>query len=187
MSIEFVRPAAGFRGAVALLRGGSAGAISGALSLAAHGWVSDGMAPESATLVLLVAASAVIGALVAGLAPLRDTSHGLVAALIGGQLLGHLTMGLDSARTHHGDLAPTPRMIAAHIVAAFVAAALIRGAEAAYRIGTTVLARVLPIRHRAPVIAEPAPLRTAHRDRVILRILAAAALRTRGPPLAVSF
>ncbi|MET7769611.1 hypothetical protein [Nocardia sp. NPDC005366] len=186
MKIEFGRSTAGSRGAVALLRGGSAGAISGTISLAAHGWASGGAAPASATLVLLAAASAVIGASVAGLAPLRDTSGGLVAALIGGQLLGHLTMGFDSGHLHQGDVQLTPRMIAAHIVAAFAAAVIIRGAEAAYRIGTAVLARVLPLIHRAPVVAEPAPARTAHRDRVILRIFAIESLRTRGPPLAVS-
>ncbi|MEV0297760.1 hypothetical protein [Nocardia sp. NPDC050710] len=185
MSIEFGRSAAGSRGAVARLRGGSAGAISGAISIAAHSWASGGVAPGSTTLALLAAASVVIGALVAGLAPLRDTSSGLVAALVGGQLLGHLTMGFSSGHMHHGDAQLTPQMITAHIVAACVAALVIRGAEAAYRIGTAVLARVLPVRHRAPAIPDPAPLRTTHRDRVILRIFAAESLRTRGPPLTV--
>lgn len=185
VSIEFGRAAAGHRSAVARLRGGSAGAISGTVAIAAHGWVSGGAAPDSTTLALLTAASAVVGALVAGLAPLRDTAAGLVAALVGGQLLGHVAMGISSGHLHHGDAQLTPQMLTAHVLAALAAAVVIRGAEAAYRIATAVLARVLPVRHRAPMIPDPAPLRTVHRDRVVLRILAAETLRTRGPPVAV--
>ncbi|MFE7744898.1 hypothetical protein [Nocardia sp. NPDC057455] len=184
MSYEY-RSAAGRRGAVARVRGGSAGAISGAISVAAHGWASGGMLPDTTALALLAAASAVIGALVAGLAPLRDTSAGLVAALVAGQLLGHCTMGISSGHLHHGDAQLTPAMLAAHLCAAFAAAVVIRGAEAAYRIGTAVVRRVLPLRHTPPVVADRAPLRTAHRDRVVLRVFAAEALRTRAPPLAV--
>ncbi|MGO4615521.1 hypothetical protein AB4305_14180 [Nocardia sp. 2YAB30] len=185
MSIEFGRPAADLRGAVAQVRGGSAGAISGVISIAAHGWVSDGMPPTATALVLLTAGSTVIGAMVAGLALLRDTSTGLAAALVTGQVLGHLTMGFSSGHLHHGDAQLTPIMLTAHLFAAVAAAIVIRGAEAAYRVGTAVLARVIPVRQRAPIVAGPAPLRTAHRDRVILRVLAAQSLRTRGPPLPV--
>ncbi|WP_433658301.1 hypothetical protein ACQPW1_40545 [Nocardia sp. CA-128927] len=186
MSIEFGRSAAAHRGAVARVRGGSAGAISGTISVAAHGWASGGMSPDGTTLALLVAAAAVIGALVAGLAPLRDTSVGLITALVGGQLLGHLTMGFSSGHLHHGDAQLTPTMLAAHLLAAVAAAIVIRGAEAAYRTGTSVLFQVLRPHRPAPVFADPAPLRTTHRDRVILRVFAAESLRTRGPPLAAA-
>ncbi|MEU7139896.1 hypothetical protein ABZ942_10655 [Nocardia sp. NPDC046473] len=186
MSIEFGRSAAGYRGAIARVRGGSAGAISGTISVAAHGWASGGMVPDGTTLALLVAAAAIIGALVAGLAPLRDTSVGLVTALVAGQLLGHLTMGFSSGHMHHGDAQLTPAMLSAHLIAAVAAAIVIRGAEAAYRAGTAVLFRVLRPRRSAPVLADPAPLRTSHRDRVILRLFAAESRRTRGPPLAVA-
>ncbi|MFC9894139.1 hypothetical protein ACFVMC_10640 [Nocardia sp. NPDC127579] len=179
---EFGRPAAGSRSAVARVRGAAAGSISGAIALAAHGWASGAMPPEGSTLMLLAAAAAVIGALVAGLAPLRDSAGGLIGALVAGQLLGHVTMGLGSGHVQHGDAQLTPAMLAAHIVAAVVAAFVIRGAEAAYRIGTAALARVVPARYRAPAIPAPAPLRTRHRDHVILRVLAAETLRTRGPP-----
>ncbi|MFG1791353.1 hypothetical protein [Nocardia sp. NPDC049149] len=185
MSIEFGRSVAGYRGAVARLRGGSAGAISGTISVAAHGWASGGVAPDGTTLVLLASASAVIGALVAGLAPLRDTTVGLVTALIAGQLLGHLTMGFSSGHLHHGDAQLSPAMILAHVLAALAAAVLIRGVEVAYRAGTAVLARVLPARNAPPLFADPAPLRTTHRDRVILRLFATESLRTRAPPVAV--
>ncbi|MEU4344849.1 hypothetical protein AB0H00_26910 [Nocardia sp. NPDC023852] len=185
MSIEFGRPATGRRGAVAQVRGGSAGAISGVISLAAHGWAAGGMPPTATVLVLLAAASTVIGATVAGIALLRDTSTGLVAALVTAQVLGHLTMGFSSGHLHHGDAQLTPVMLTAHLSAAVAAAIVVRGAEAAYRVGTAVLARVIPVCRRAPV-AGPALLRTDHRDRVILRVLAAQALCTRGPPLPVS-
>ncbi|MFI6168782.1 hypothetical protein ACIBCN_18525 [Nocardia sp. NPDC051052] len=186
MSIEFGRSVAEHRGAVARVRGGSAGAISGTISVAAHGWASGGMSPDSTTLALLVAAAAVVGALVAGLAPLRDTSAGLVTALVAGQLLGHLTMGFSSGHLHHGDAQLTPPMLSAHLLAAVVAALVIRSTEAAYRTATAALFRVLRPHRPAPVLADPAALRTAHRDRVILRVLAAASLRTRGPPFAVA-
>jgi hypothetical protein len=141
------------------------------------------MAPSGTTLVLLAAASAVVGALVAGLASLRDSSIGLVVVLVTGQLLGHLTMGWSSGHMHHGDAQLTPGMLTAHVIAAALAALVIRGAEAAYRIGCAVLSRVLPMRYHPPAIPGPLPLRLTHRDRVILRIFAAESLRTRGPPL----
>ncbi|MEV0245498.1 hypothetical protein AB0H76_02790 [Nocardia sp. NPDC050712] len=183
MSSKVGPRAAGSRSAVAQVRGAAAGSISGAISLAAHGWASGGMTPGGTTLVLLAAASAIVGALVAGIAPLRDTSGGLIAALVAGQLLGHTTMGISSGHLHHGDAQLTPAMLTAHIVAAFLAALVIRGAEAAYRIGTAVLARMLPALYRALAIPGPAPLRTIYRDCAILRVLAAGTLRTRGPPL----
>ncbi len=144
------------------------------------------MPPDTTTLALLAAASAVVGALVAGLAPLRESSAGLVAALVAGQLLGHFTMGINSGHMHHGDAQLTPTMLTAHLFAALVASVVIRGAEAAYQAGTAVLCRVLPVRHIPPVVADRAPLRTDHRDRVILRVFTAESLRTRGPPLPVA-
>lgn len=186
VSNEFGRAAAGRRSAVARMRGASAGANSGTISVAAHGWASGGLPPSGTTLTLLVGTAALIGALVAGFAPLRDTATGLVAALVAGQLLGHLTMGLGSGHLHHGDAQLSPAMLCAHGLAACAAAAVIRGAEAAYRAGTAVLRRVLPLPRALPFLPDPVPLRTSHRDRVILRIFAAHALRTRGPPVAAT-
>ena len=139
------------------------------------------MPVQSSTLVLLVAASTVVGALVAGLTPLRTSAVGLVAALWGGQLLGHLVMSADMAHMHDMPLW-TPTMLCAHIVGAVCAAVVILGAEAAYRIGTAV-ARVLPVPVGSPASAEPLLPRSIHRDRVILRIFPAETFRTRGPPL----
>ncbi|WP_227983671.1 hypothetical protein [Nocardia spumae] len=169
------------RAAVARLRGASAGSVSGALSIAAHGWAAGGMPVQSSTLMLLVAASTVVGALVAGVAPLRTTAVGLVTALWGGQLIGHLVMSAEMAHMHDMPLW-TPAMLCAHLIGAICAAVVILGAEAAYRIGTAV-ARVLPIPVSGPASAEPPLPRSVHRDRVILRIFPVETSRTRGPPL----
>lgn len=145
------------------------------------------MAPSSGALTLLIAGSAVVGALTAGVGALRTTALGLVAALVGGQLLGHLSMswsGGGGSHHHHQSLW-TPSMLAAHTVGAIVAAMLILGAEAAYRIATTVLARVLPAPVALPVLSGPPALPIEHRDRVVLRIFAADTFRTRGPPVLV--
>ena len=171
------------RAGVARLRGASAGSVSGALSIAAHGWAAGGMPVQSSTLMLLVAASTVVGALVTGLAPLRTTAVGLVAALFGGQLVGHLVMSADMVQMHDMPLW-TPTMLCAHLVGAACAAVVILGAEAAYRVGTT-LARVLPVLVSSPAVAEPPVPRCTHRDRVILRIFPTETFRTRGPPLTV--
>lgn len=186
MIIEFEQAGASARAVGARLRGACAGSMSGALSLAAHGLASGGALPGNTTVMLLAAVSAVVGALVTGLAPLRHSALGLAAVLFGGQLLGHTTMSW-SGRAHHGEDSLSLGMLTAHIVAALLAAVVIVGAQAAYRIACAVLARVLPLGYRAPRVLDPAPLRLAHRDRVTLRILAARALRTRGPPLAIPF
>lgn len=73
-------------------------------------------------------------------------------------------------------------MLAAHVSAACVAAVVILGAEGAYRVASTVLAWALPVPISLPVLFGPPALPIAHRDRVVLRVLAADAFRTRGPP-----
>ncbi|MCX4096971.1 hypothetical protein [Nocardia sp. alder85J] len=169
--------------AVARLRGGCAGAMSAALSIAAHGWASGGMPVSSGTLTLVLAAASVVGALVTGLGLATPGARTvpLAGALLGGQLLGHATLTLDMAGMPHRS-AWTPAMLAAHAVAALAAALLIRSAEAAYRIGCAAVARVLPILLRTPATAPPPRLPIAHRARVILRLFPADTFRTRGPP-----
>ncbi|WP_327141688.1 hypothetical protein [Nocardia sp. NBC_01327] len=189
MSFESGRSTAHIRSDAALLRGGSAGSLSGAFAVAAHGWISGAAPLESSALTLLVAASAAVGALVAGIGALRTTWLGLVVALIGGQLLGHFSMmwGSPGSAGHHHHHASmwSPAMLAAHFTAACVAAVVILGAEAAYRIAGTVLAWATPVLITLPVLSGPPALPIAHRDRVVLRILAADAFRTRGPPALV--
>lgn len=172
------------RGA-ARVRGAAAGLISGAVSVAAHGWAAETSPPDGTAFVLLISASAAVGALVTGLRPLRTGTAGLAAALLAGQLLGHLSLGWGSGHPHHGDLRPTPTMLAAHLVVACAAAVVVRGAEFAYRVIATALARLVPVAPRPPVLPDPPPLRLLHRDRVVAWILAADAGRTRAPPGAV--
>ncbi|WP_246023394.1 hypothetical protein [Nocardia yunnanensis] len=177
------------RSDAAVLRGGAAGSVSGALAVAAHGWVSGAAPLESGTLTLLVVASAAVGALVSGVPALRTTTFGLTAALLGGQLLGHFSMmwgspGHSMHAMHHASLW-SPAMLAVHTVAACAAAVVILGAEAAYRIATTVLAWALPAPVALPAPAGPPRLPIAHRDRVVLRVFAADACHTRGPPAPV--
>ncbi len=173
----------------AVLRGAAAGSVSGALAVAAHGWISGAAPLESGPLTLLVAASAAVGAVVASVHTLRTTALGLVVALIGGQLLGHFAMMWGSPGSmhhqHHTASMWSPAMLAAHLVAACAAAVVILGAEAAYRIGTTVLAWALPRPIALPVLTGPPLLPIPHRDLVVLRIFAADVFRTRGPPLLV--
>ncbi|MVU81218.1 hypothetical protein GPX89_28735 [Nocardia sp. ET3-3] len=177
------------RSDAAVLRGGAAGSVSGALAVAAHGWISGAAPLESGPLTLLVAASAAVGAIVASVHALRTTALGLLVALVGGQLLGHFSMMWGSPghsmHAHHHASMWSPAMLGAHIAAACVAAVVILGAEAAYRIGTTVLVWALPAPISLPVLSGPPRLLIEHRDRVVLRIFAADVFRTRGPPAPV--
>ncbi|MFI5720159.1 hypothetical protein [Nocardia sp. NPDC051750] len=169
----------------ARVRGAVAGLISGTVAVAAHGWAAPTAVPDSTAIMLLGATSAVLGALVAGLRPLRTGAAGLTAALAAGQLLGHICLGWGSGHLHHGDLQLTPAMIAAHISAAWAAGLLVRGAEAAYRGAAAALARVIPLLPRIPAVAGPVSLRIAHRDRAIPRIIVVASGGTRAPPVAL--
>ncbi|MFF0493444.1 hypothetical protein ACFYTQ_30870 [Nocardia sp. NPDC004068] len=168
----------------ACVRGASAGAVSGALAVAAHGWASEGMGVSSTTVALLVAVAAVVGTSVAGVGRLRDSAFGLVGALVAGQVLGHAALSAGMMSMPHERSLWSPAMLAAHVVAAVCAAVVILGAEGAYRIGTAVLRRVLPGLPRIPAEGPSRP-RPVHRDRVVLRILAADTFRTRGPPRSV--
>ncbi len=169
----------------ARVRGAVAGLISGTVSVAGHGWAAPGAVPDSTGIMLLGAAAALLGALVAGLRPLRTGAAGLTAVLTAGQLLGHICLGWGSGHLHHGDLQLTPAMIAAHILAAGVAAVVIRGAESAYRVCAATLCRVISLLPRVPAVAGPVVLRIAYRDRVVPRILVTGSCGTRAPPAGV--
>lgn len=168
-----------------------AGALSACLAFAAHGWAArDGAGlavPGSTAVVLLLAAAAVTGTAVAAAPALRDNAAGLVTTLGAAQVLGHLGLGFDSGHLHHGNAQLTPGMLAAHVVAVLVAALLVRGAGAAHRIALGALARVVPRSLPAPPVADRTVLPVLHRDRVVLRLVAAPKLRTRAPPLSFAY
>lgn len=166
------------RGA-ARVRGATAGLISGGIAVAAHGWAAPTAIPDGTALVLLGATTAVLGALVSGW---RTGTAGLATALICGQLLGHLCLGWGSGHLHHGDLQLTPTMVAAHVLAAWLAALLVRGVEAAYRAGAAALSRIVALFPRIPAVATAAPLRTTHRDRPRPLVIVSGTGGTRAPP-----
>ncbi|MFC3961739.1 hypothetical protein [Nocardia jiangsuensis] len=179
---------AGAPAAVARVRGAAAGALSACLSVAAHGWAAARAGvglevPGSTALVLLFAAAAVTGALIAGAPALRESAAALVAALGVAQVLGHAGLGFESGHLHGGDLQLTPAMLAAHAAAVLVAALLVHGTGAACRAALGALARALPSRAPAPPVADRVLLPIAHRDRVVLRVFARQGLSSRGPPL----
>ncbi|PKV79675.1 hypothetical protein ATK86_4084 [Nocardia fluminea] len=183
--IEFGRVCGSSRVRGARLRGATAGSMSGALALAAHGVASGGALPSSTTVTLLTAASAMVGAVATGFAPVRGGAVALVAALLGGQLLGHVTMGWTTGHAHHADDSLGLGMLSAHLIAALLAVVVIAGAEAAYRIATAVVGRVLLLRLTTPGPGVLLSQRPVHRDRVVLWIMAACSRFTRGPPMAL--
>lgn len=113
--------------AAAQLRGTVVGALSGALSIAAHGLGGGSAFPGDEAIVLLVAASAVVGAAVASLRSRRGPLVLLALMLAAGQGIGHFTLTLASEHAHGLQL--TPQMLGAHAAATIVGAVLIRAAE----------------------------------------------------------
>ncbi|MFE3542107.1 hypothetical protein ACFXK0_03935 [Nocardia sp. NPDC059177] len=138
----------------ARLRGGGCGVLVGALAVAAHG-IGGGGVPRSAEISLLLLVSLAAGAFARGgpsrtghAAPQSRSGTGTPAvraalALLGGQWAGHFA--LSATLDHHGDLLhlPSTPMIAAHLVAAFVCAALILTAERLYLVASSTLRAVL--------------------------------------------
>ncbi|QSE92010.1 hypothetical protein JWS13_26905 [Rhodococcus pseudokoreensis] len=169
---------------LAQVRGAVVGSSSGAVSIAAHGMAGGGMPPNEASVVLLLVACAAVGAAVAALRITGRDGLVLVAALATGQLIGHTTLGLAGEHAHGLGLS-TP-MIAAHLAAIAVSAALVRGAERACLRALAAVTRIVL------AILTPAPVRTAtwsatpvYRAKLSLRLLVGSAAGTRGPPALV--
>ncbi|MGW0040810.1 hypothetical protein [Rhodococcus sp. NPDC003348] len=164
----------------ATLRGGAVGALTAALSVAGHG-LGGGGYPTSAALTLLVLCCAGAGAVAAGLATTtRGNRATLVATLIGGQLVGHLTLSTTLTHQHSDVGARGMSMLAAHAAATAVCTALILAAERLYGPITRALRVVLrgpagaPRPHpRRAVPTAPETLPHRFLDHVVSR---------RGPP-----
>jgi hypothetical protein len=121
------------------LRGALVGFCSAATSAAAHG-AAGGMLPSGASLVLVILGCSMVGALV-GTVPTRRGGAQVafvVAALLGGQLLGHLVLVASSCDGHSG-LAVSPGMLVAHGLGALACALLIGAAEHLYVVCASVL------------------------------------------------
>ncbi|MFD4352934.1 hypothetical protein ACFWPX_10270 [Nocardia sp. NPDC058518] len=127
------------------LRGGGCGVLVGGLAVAAHG-IGGGGVPRSSEIALLLLVSLTAGTIAHGVtaegAPHRPAAVRTAAALIGGQWAGHFA--LSATLDHHGLLhLPSLPMIAAHLVAALVCAALILVAERLYLVASSVVRAAL--------------------------------------------
>ncbi|MEO9328388.1 hypothetical protein [Gordonia aurantiaca] len=166
------------------MRGCAIGVLSACAAVAAHG-TAGGSLPDSDSLLLMIAACAVLGAAIGSLrrSPGPAVTLGL---LVAGQFLAHMSLtALDGpAMIHHGiaSPSPSPSMIAMHLVATLVTAVAIRVGESVL---PTLLTAIIALVH--PVLVPPAnesprldrlvPARDVRHDRHTI-----APLGTRGPP-----
>lgn len=167
---------------VAQLRGVVVGALSGAISIAAHGVAGGSAFPSDQAIVLLVAASAVVGAAVASLPTRRGPLPLLATTLAAGQVIGHLTLTLASEHGHGLHL--TAPMVAAHVAATVVGTALVGSVERSLlSVIGSVLRVVVSVLMPPPVpdIRTWTPTVVRRLDPTTSRV-ARAAGGTRGPP-----
>lgn len=168
---------------VAKVRGTLVGAISGAVSILAHGLGASAMTiPSMSSILLLVAACAAVGTAVASVRAPRHEWLLLVGTLTGGQAVGHLMLSLQPMHPHSSGLGLG--MLAAHVGAIAVSAALIRAAEYAYLTAVAVWRRMRPpAGSPEPFESNPLVAVPVVRATVARRLLLASAGGTRGPPL----
>lgn len=114
----------------ARLRGIAVGALSAALAIAAHGY-GGGALPSASGVALLLILAGVIGSVVAETAWLNSGRLPLLAALLSGQLLGHLILSAPAIGHDHASTL-TWSMVLAHLAAALGCAALIGVVERLY-------------------------------------------------------
>lgn len=168
---------------LAQVRGAAVGSVSGAVSIAAHGVAGGGMPPSQSAVVLLLAACAGVGAAVAAVT-VRDRNWlFLLAALTAGQVVGHTTLTVVDDHAHGLELSPA--MIAAHLAAVAVSAAVVRAVEGACLHVLGAFTRVMLVLVSVPpaqtVVWSATPV---YRATLSLWLLAGAAAGTRGPPTA---
>ncbi len=162
----------------ALLRGGAAGALTAALTVAAHA-VAGGAVPPGAAAVLLALLSAGVGA-VAGSAE-RIDPRALIGLLGAGQLVGHLT--LAAAGHSHAD-SLHPAMLAAHLLALVVGALLIAAAERLCG-ALAIVARTCTRPQPSPAVAPQRRALPRAYQPLQSRLLIAVSISHRGPPAAL--
>ncbi|WP_324189756.1 hypothetical protein [Nocardia cyriacigeorgica] len=170
--------------AVASLRGAFVGSACGAVSIAAHALGGGTVAPGSSSVTLLLGACALIGALARAF-PLRPGLARVMLLLTAGQAIGHLA--LTAGPGHHHGAHSAAIMLATHMVAIPVGAALIRGAELALRRSASSVRRAVTALCAA--LAGPPPWApsclVASSDPLISpRPLLTSGRGTRGPPVA---
>lgn len=162
------------------LRGTAVGAVSAALAVAAHGY-GGGELPSSSGIVLLLIAAAVVGSVVAESSALNRGALPLLAALLSGQLLGHLILSTSAGHELGHSVALAWPMVLAHLAAALGCAALIVLVERLYG---PLAALIRAVTH--PVSPAVRPLVARHPEARRPRIGAAVLLHSisrRGPPV----
>lgn len=158
----------------------AAGALTAALSVAAHGTAGGGL-PSGSTAAMLALLSLTLGALVTTIRDAADFKV-LVAVLAVGQLLSHALLGAAGHSHHTAAAAPLGMMVGAHLVAIAIGAALIAlGGRLCAALSRVVLASSRPT--RLPVAAvSRIVVRSADQPLQSARLLSAS-LSHRGPPV----
>lgn len=162
----------------ARLRGGFVGALCGATTLAAHG-IAGGAVPGGASIVVLVLACGALG-LAAGIPRRTPVAH-LALILAAGQATGHLLLVLSAH--HHGPVVTVP-MVAAHVLAAVLGAALVAVTERIYRGLTSASGWIELLLTGVRAEKTPVTLRLlASRSFLAVRQRVVAGATLRGPPI----
>ena len=168
---------------MARLRGAAAGALTAALSVAAHGAAGGGL-PSGSSAALLALLSVTIGAVVATIRNAADVKV-LVAVLTVGQLLGHALLSAAGHSHPSAEGAPFGLMVGAHLAAIAVGAALIAvGEHLCVAISRVLTAR---LRHTRSPVAAPSTTIVHSADQPLQSVrLLSASLSHRGPPVSLA-
>ena len=129
------------------LAGAPVGVAQASLTAVAH-TAAGGNLPVGAPLAGLLIVSVAVGATAGAITMKRYDARiaALMAALCGGQMLGHLTLSV--AGHHGGAIAPTTSMLAMHVMAAAILGLMIGLAEHVYVVCESVLMLASPFRRR---------------------------------------
>ena len=167
----------------ARLRGMAVGALTAALAVAAHGAGGGGL-PSGSAVALLALVSLTLGALVTTLGDTADVGL-LVAALAVGQLLNHVLLGAAGHSHPPATDAPLGPMLAAHVVAIALGAALITAGERLCAALSRALIRVMRAPRRPVAAQEAITVASTDQPRQSTRLLSAS-LSHRGPPVSLA-
>jgi hypothetical protein len=144
---------------------------------------AGGSLPVGAPLVSLLIVSVAVGA-IAGAITVTQQYYAriaaLMAALCGGQLLGHLILSV--AAGHHGvGMVPSTSMLVMHVIAAAILGLLISLVEHVYVVCESVLCwlRLFAVNRCRPAIR---PSRTGTTSVVVQSVLLRSGLGMRAPP-----
>lgn len=152
---------------------------SAGLAIAAHAAASGGM-PDTAVTVVV---TALLGFAATGTARKIRSPRGVLGTLAVGQLLMHGALTVLDTHPDAGTHFPTGAMLAAHVVATLLTAALLAHADRALATVDAALRRLLPVLIvPAPPVATPAPVVVSDDPRGITDLLLRRVHTRRGPP-----